>query len=370
LRDRYGAAWKSDYVMNALIVSLNFNPGHFSHLVANYRLFEELGYEPYLYINSSFNRMDDANEFRKINTSDQHRELGPVSIAVFWFPSVRNIGEIVRLRLSSPARIVYVFHEPFDSIKAYRDSGFGWLKIARIVMINLVNIPVLFLSHRIILPSLAAYSLYEKKYTALNGNYCRIPLPFDDEAVSGRVEFGEKEFFSYIGTIAADHAFDRFVDFVDIAVSNGWLTKQKFLVATRSTIPARERQILHRLLQSGRVVIREGAPLTTQEMNHHYQRSLVVWNAYNRSMQSGVLPKAYMFGAAVITLRRNANEFVDDRETCILIDDNTDKEEIRKAVEEIERRSSEFAQRCRERFLKTFYYKGMVASFRRLVESQ
>ena len=46
--------------MNALIVSLNFNPGHFSHLIANYKLLEDVGYKPYLYVNEAFNKMDNA----------------------------------------------------------------------------------------------------------------------------------------------------------------------------------------------------------------------------------------------------------------------------------------------------------------------
>lgn len=38
----------------ALIVSLNFNPGHASHLVASYRQMEELGYESVCYVDNRF----------------------------------------------------------------------------------------------------------------------------------------------------------------------------------------------------------------------------------------------------------------------------------------------------------------------------
>lgn len=52
--------------MNALIVSLNFNPGHFSHLSANYQLFKAIGYKPYLYVNRAFKKMDEEDIYDKI----------------------------------------------------------------------------------------------------------------------------------------------------------------------------------------------------------------------------------------------------------------------------------------------------------------
>ena len=38
----------------AIIVSLNFNPGHVSHMVASYKQCEELGYKSSLYIHPQF----------------------------------------------------------------------------------------------------------------------------------------------------------------------------------------------------------------------------------------------------------------------------------------------------------------------------
>lgn len=350
---------------NALIASLNFHPGHFSHLVANYRLLGESGYVPHLYVDRSFNGMDADDEFSKINEPEDLRRLETVDVAVFWFPSVRNVLEILRLRLRFGTKVVYVNHEPWDSLASYRASGFGFLKIIKIWLISLVNILVVLLSHGVVLPSSGAYALYRKKFAWLNRNYRRIPLLFDDEA-KGATDAG-REFVSYVGTVAADHAFDRFVLFVDAAVTNGWLPGLRFLVATRSEIPDRERKILARHLPSGRVVVVEGRPMSNQEINGHFQRSLVVWNAYHRSMQSGILPKAYMFGAPVITLRRNGGEFVDDHVTGVLVERNDDPLEIRKAVEEIRRNPGAFARASRERFLKTFHYEGAIDDFRQLL---
>ena len=349
--------------MNSLIISLNFNPGHFSHLIANYKLFRDCGFTPHLYINKSFNHMDKNDEFSKINNPRELWKLKTIDIAVFWFPSLKNIFEIIKLRIFFKAKIFYIYHEPFDSIRNYYKAGFRFKKIVKICLINLVNIPVIFLSHRIVLSSSASLFLYQKKYTFFNKNYSRIPLIFDDEAAPLLLEDAPKKFISYIGTIAADHAFDRFVDFVDSAIKNDWFSNLKFLIATKSKIPVREKYILGHYLQSGKVVISEGHPMTNEEINHYYRESLVVWNAYNRSMQSGVLPKAYMFGAAVLGLFRNANEFAENHKTGILINDNSDVIEIKNAVEEILSKKIFFFQNCRKMFLSTFYYKSKIKDF-------
>jgi hypothetical protein len=352
--------------MNVLVVSLNFHPGHFSHLVANYKLFMNCGYSPYLFVHKKFNRMDEMNEFNKINSSSELMKLQQIDIAVFWFPSIRNIVEILRLRILFKSRIIYIYHEPFDSILNYYKSGFRFKKILKICLINVINIPVILLSHCIVLPSKASFSLYQKKYTYLNNNYSLIPLLFDDEA-DFSLKNVPKNFISYIGTVASDHAFDRFVNFVDSSINNDWFPDLQFLIATSSIIPFKERYILEKHILSGKVVISEGLPMSNSEINAYFMSSIIVWNAYNRSMQSGILPKAYMFGAAVIVLTRNANEFIADRLTGILINDNNNVIEIKNAVCDILQHKKFYFQNCRNQFLKYFYYKNKIPNFLSLI---
>ena len=347
--------------MNALIVSLNFHPGHFSHLVANYKLFEDAGLVSHLYVNKLFNKMDENKEYRKLNSSSEFDKLKDIGVAVFWFPSLKNILEIIRLKLLFKAKIIYVYHEPFDSIKNYYNSGFRFKKILKICLINLVNMPVLFFSNKVILPSQSSLALYEKKYTWLNNNYAHMPLLFDDEAQLTIVP--TKQYFSYIGTVAADHAFDRFIEFVEAAVKNSWLSGTKFLIATSSSIPTAQEMLLRPLMSSGRIEICSGHPMTNSEINNFYKNSQIVWNAYNRSMQSGVLPKAFMYGAAVIVLRRNANEFIDNEITGILIEDNSNLDEIRKAAEVIISKKNDYFINCRNKFLEKFYYKNKIKDY-------
>lgn len=354
--------------MNALIISLNFNPGHFSHLVANYKLFEDEGFTSHLYVNQAFNKMDEKNELRKINFSSELSKLKDVKVAVFWFPSLKNMYEVIRLRFFYQAKVIYIFHEPFDSFKNYYNSGFRFKKILKICLINLVNIPIILLSHKIVLPSASSYALYGKKYAKLNNNYVSISLIFDDEAAMQQAPL--KKYISYIGTVAADHAFDRYVEFIVAAVKNAWLPEMTFLIATSSVIPSLQREQLELMMHTKRIVISSGHPMKNSEINSYYGESLLVWNAYNRSMQSGVLPKAYMFGAAVIVLRRNANEFLDNYKTCVLISDNKNCDEIKAAIEEIMSKKEFYFQNCRSKFFEKFYYKNKSAEFLSLLNDK
>jgi glycosyltransferase involved in cell wall biosynthesis len=346
----------------ALVVSLKFNPGHFSHLVANYKLLGEARFTPWLYVHPDFNAMDPRNEYRKLNSSADVSELGPPRLAVFWFPSLKNVVEILTLRLRWRTRVVYVFHEPFESFQRYRAGGFGVLRSLRVGAINLVNIAILLLSHGVIVPSVSALRRFDEKYRWIGRRSSLVPLLFDDEA-GATATTDAKRFISYVGTVAADHAFDRFVEFADRAMNEQWFPEWKFAIATSSTIPQATLALLQPHADAGRLVITSAHPLSTEEINSYYRDSVVVWNAYNRSMQSGVLPKAYMFGAAVIVLRRNAHEYVSDDVTGILIDDNGDALAIRDAVQRILDRRVEFFNACRQFFLDTFFYRKRLHIF-------
>ena len=75
--------------MDSIIISLNFHPGHFSHLIANYKLLEEIGENPKLFVHQEFSKMDEENKFSKIfSLSDLNEKR--ISKAIFWFPSLKK----------------------------------------------------------------------------------------------------------------------------------------------------------------------------------------------------------------------------------------------------------------------------------------
>jgi glycosyltransferase involved in cell wall biosynthesis len=344
-----------------LVVSLRFNPGHFSHLIGTYKLIHDAGLEPILYVHRDFDQMDPDGKYRKIYSASELCSLGKIQGAVIWFPSARNVLEILRLKYRHRARLVYIYHEPFESISKYMASGFGLFKAVKILMVNLVSLVTVALVDRVVLPSSKANEIYARKYRWMNRDFAKVPLIFDDEASAADLAL-PKTTIAYIGTVAADHAFDKFVSFVEAAIQGAWFLDYNFAIGTKSNIPEVQMQKLRPLLDSGRLIITQGKPLTTIEINRFYRDSLIVWNAYNRSMQSGVLPKAYMFGAAVIVSRAGESEFVEHEVTGMVVASNDNVDEIKRAVEKIVAEPTKFARACRAKFETTFYYKYSAAN--------
>lgn len=342
-----------------LSVSLNFNPGHFSHLAASYKMFEDLGFESILFISPLFDQMDDRDEFKKIHSLKDLQNDDNVTRAIFWFPSIKNIPTLLKLRMQYKTKVYYVFHEPFDSLSNYRKGGFSWLKIFKTYLINLVNIITVFLSDQVLLPSRKSYNIYKKSYKYYNSNFSLLPLFFDDEA--GQINIDEKIYISYIGTIAGDHAFQNFVELFKFARQNNLLSDFKFCIATKSAIPD---DLIRELVALGNIVIKQGLPLSNAEINFFYAKSYIVWNAYNRSNQSGVLPKSYMFGTPVLTTVSNAGDFVQKDINSILLNNNFDYQKMCDEINGLENVYSEMSANARKTFLEKFYYKNYINHFR------
>lgn len=343
--------------ISAIVVSRNFNPGHYSHLVGNYKILSESGIDTFMYHHVTFNKMRVVGKERIFNNIAQLSKLRKIDLAVFWFPSLKNIVDMIFLRFCYGTKVVYVFHEPLESASTYLAAGFGLFRTIRILLVGQVNYLLVLLSNKIILPSLKAYSTFEANYSSINKKYKLIPLLFDDEAEHINT-VTERTFISYIGTIAEDHAFDEYVKFVIHAINNNWFPQYTFLIATKSVVPIAQRSVLSDFVSSGKVVIHEGKPMSNGEINSHYNTSIVVWNAYRRSMQSGVLPKAYMFGTPLIVSSCNSSEFFDDRQHGVIVSDKYDVDELKAAVDDIIVNFEKYSSRCRAKFLSTFNYKA------------
>ena len=137
----------------------------------------------------------------------------------------------------------------------------------------------------------------------------------------------------------------------------------KFLIATKSSFTVPDI-----LKDSQRISIQQGRPLTDEEINAYYVSTIVVWNAYARTTQSGVLAKSFMFGTPAIVLRKNCNEFAHDGIEIKAIEDNTNKDEIAAAIEEVKKNFGAYSSNCRKRFMESFYYRQYNKQFRELIE--
>ena len=344
----------------ALIVSLKFNPGHISHLTASYKQCEELGYESTYYIVPKF------KNFLPIESrSIYYGEAKPkdFDLALFLFPSEKVLPTIWQLRRSHECKVIYVFHEPVVSFDEYIKAGYSRFQTFFEKLKDLVGCWIVRSADAVILPSKKAYNNFKVCKRYKNEKYYYVPLMFDNENVEEN-SF-ERKYFSYIGTIATDHSFNEYMAFVLWAIRNKELDSIKFMIATRNYVD-RTGDVIE-AIKSGRLVVIDGKPMTNEEINKYYSQSYVIWNAYERMMQSGVLPKAFMFGTPALVLRKNESEFVKDGEGVVAIDDNNSSEEIRNAVSEIVGNFDYYSSRSRELFFRDFYYRSHNELFKKII---
>ncbi|MDD4729948.1 MAG: hypothetical protein PHN55_14515, partial [Dysgonamonadaceae bacterium] len=105
----------------ALIISLKFNPGHVSHLVASYKQCEDLGYESYYFVNERFS--DFLPREGRVMTEGKNKIDNP-DLAIFTFPSLSNLKYMIKFK-TGRTRIVYIFHEPVVSFNEYLLAGYS-----------------------------------------------------------------------------------------------------------------------------------------------------------------------------------------------------------------------------------------------------
>ncbi len=341
----------------AVVVSLNFHPGHVSHMVASYKQLEELGYESTYHVSKGF--IPYLPEHSRVSIYGEDK-LQNIDVAFFVFPSQRNLLLIRKLKKQG-AKILYIFHEPLAPMKEYRKAGFSYKYLAKLWVINRISSLTVKWSDVVLLPSKKAVDFYQANPLYKNANYHYLPLLYDDERSQEHQQI-ERKYFSYIGTVAADHSFGEYLKFVECAVTENKLQGMKFLIATKSDF-----EVPQVLNDSPKVEIRKGKPLSNEEINEAYASTLVVWNAYARTTQSGVLAKSFMFGTPAVVLKKNLSEFTMDGQEVVAIDDNTSFEEIESAVNRVVSDFNHFSVSCRRRFEETFYYRRYNEEIRKLV---
>ena len=343
----------------ALIISLNFHPGHVSHMVASYRQLEELGYESEYCVDQAFVPYLPKDSRIRVYGKDK---VTNVSVALFVFPSQKNLLLIRKLKRLG-AKIIYIFHEPLAPLKEYRKAGFSYKYLAKLWVINRISSLTVKWSNAVLVPSKKAEEFYHDDALYKNDNVHYLPLLYVDERTAQLTEKPRK-YFGYIGTVAADHSFPEYLQFVEWAIKGNRLPELKFLVTTKS-----EFDVPRALVSSSRVVIQKGRPLSDAEINESYASTFVVWNAYARTTQSGVLAKSFMFGTPAIVLRKNLSEFTVDGLEVAAINDNTSFEEIEIAVLRIMDDFDHYSSAARKRFEEAFYYRQYNNTFKMILSS-
>jgi hypothetical protein len=353
--------------MRAILVSKRFHPGHYSHLLACFKLLTSQGFDTRFRIHIDYTFLPHSIAKNALATLLECLQLKRGDIFLILFPSLGALLDLFFVRLFTTATVIYIYHEPFSSFTSYRVAGFSWFKTSRVFLIHLVSRALCLSAHKIILPSTKAYSCFmaTRKYQStalLARRYAKLNLIFADELEITASEL-PRDYISYIGTIAEDHAFDRFVILMHACISNNHLPRYKFLIATRSSIPRQNLLLIDGCLHSGRLTLHAGSPMSNEEINTFYRQSFVVWNAYTRSMQSGVLPKAYMFGTPVLVSSNNTSEYFQDGSHGALISNHYSLEEFINAIKIVEQNFPIISSNCRLSYLANFDYLALQKSF-------
>ena len=163
--------------MTALIISLNFHPGHVSHMVASYKQCEKLGYELVYYVNPSFIPYLPKGSRIVSAVEGKHPKA---DLAIFLFPSQKNLPLIWKLKRQG-TKVVYIFHEPLAPMKVYREAGFSMKYLAKLWVIDHVSALTVKWSDYILIPSRKAIKYYEENNLYKNQNYHYLPLMYSDE---------------------------------------------------------------------------------------------------------------------------------------------------------------------------------------------
>lgn len=344
--------------MRALLVSLRFSPGHYSHIVALEKMFKALGFEVDLLLDRGYKTVTEASQEGTVYNLEEVSQAYEYSVIVN--PSEKN-EELVRILRKSPiTKIIYIYHEPWDGVMQYLKEGIK--QTVRAIGAHYYSRKLLRIVDWIVVPSSFALELYTKKDKAFNCNVSVIPLPFDDEAENDHLSVAEKSYFSYIGHAVKGHAFDEFIRFVRFALERE--PSVNFMIATSSNLDGylKKYRWLQEAIDRSRLKIFHGRPLSNQEINHCYQSSFCVWNLYRRSTQSGVLPKAFMFGTPVLASDIGSfAEFVQSSFNGELVSSPICFEEILLKVTHMKKNIDRYSENARMSFMKTFYYKANLS---------
>jgi len=348
----------------AVLVSLRFTPAIVQHLVAYSKALQELGFTVEAVLDGAYREVTELAGMTRASTEERDLERTSFSHAIFFNVSFDNPALATRMKRAG-ARIIYIYHEPWEASFAFlRTDGLG-IRI-KAAIAHRVSRPMLKVADLVLVGSAYGLNAYRRADARYNPSASCFPLIYDDDAGQPAPETArEKLHFSYLGNIARVHGFDQFIRVMRESLKRK--SGIRFLIASRFALPefVLKDDVIRRNLDKIELIC--GRTLTNEEINGCYARSFGVWNLYRRSMQSGVLPKAFMHGTPVVASRVGSfPEYVRDgfngRFAC-----GDDPGEVLSAMDEIRERSDEYARNCRQSFLDIFLYKSRLEELRQLL---
>lgn len=346
------------------IISLRYHPAYIQHLIAYAKMLREMGCIPILILHRTYGDPAELSNVGEVRFMDDPAVASKYLCAIMVNASLQNKELMLKLK-SLQVKILYLYHEPWNLSLGYLRNE-GVLNSIRGALAHRAIVPVLKLADRVILESeygLNAYRTHDIRY---NTRCSYFPQIFDDELNQSTNQGATgKRYFGYIGNVCRAHSFDQFLAFMRTSLAAE--CNIDFLIATRNRLP--DAVLSDPILQRSpeKVVLRSGRPLASSEINDCYARCYCVWNLYRRSTQSGVLPKALMFGTPVIASQIGSfPEHVVEGESGRLLPEY-DFNRIMTALKDFRSRASIYHNHCRAQFLRTFHYRSQIETFHKIL---
>lgn len=347
--------------MKIVISSLHFSPAFIGHMKAWYKLCQGCGYTVLLYFSEEYEKFFDSEEYLYTTCQEKVEDFAPE------YAVVQNIG-LENLKFFTWCKnnhcfLIYILHEPYMGFSEIIKEG---NMAPKQLIASLLNSWLCRKADKVIVCSEYARYNCHKYMKSIDKKMEMMPLLFLDDFDDS--DNTERQYVSMIGIYAFSHGSDVFLQYIKKAYMRG--TKLKFQIATRSDLKEQlSEPIYHQMEKDGILLIQQGRPLTEKEMCAAYRRSLVVWNGYRRSTQSGVLPNSYMQGTPVIaTHLPSFDEYVIPGVTGVFME-SMQFEDIDKAIAETLKYEEKLNIECRKYFLNHFYYDNNLEAFRQIIDS-
>lgn len=350
-----------------LVFSNKFSPAHFSHLIAFYKSFKSLDYECVLVLDVGYKKfLDSYNEeiTYKFNTEINKDDKADI-IFIYNISSVDS--KYIKLVKKENTKLFIVVHEPWNgaknTIKNYLKKSEPLNETIKAFARNFYLKKLLKKNANVIVCSNNAFNIYNKHNSKKNSVNV-FSLIFEDEN-EFRIDLNNKKYFSFIGSATPAHGFNEYIEFI----KNNKEKDILFQIATSSSI----KEILkdddiQNMIQSNKLIVREGNYMSNEEINEAYKKSIATWMVYKRSTQSGVICKSWMFGTPVICSNIGSfSEYVDGRNGVIL--ENINNEEILNKYMQINSDLDNMSKSSRESFDKNFNYKYKLELLKKIIEN-
>lgn len=343
---------------NIYIMSAKFAPGHFSHLLAYYELFNANNYNSILYLDEHYNLFIQGTKYNYITIGSNINKIPDVLF--IYNLSTKDCNIIRKFKKLNPnLHIIFVYHEPWwgiaNCIENFMLKKESFQETIRALGRYFYAKRVLQLSHKVILPSKKALLQYKYKCVKYNANYTVIPLIFTDECHE-KINLKNKRYFSFISTVSNSKNFEKFIEFLKYKANEN--NTLQFQIVTRSDISKYIDNDIKQLVKEKRLILNYGHPLSNTEINEAYNNSYCTWLYYQRSTQSGVLCKSFMFGTPVIASDVGDFKNYIHKNGCLL-KTNANFDDIDNALIQIRKNLKIFSFNARKTFLENFSWESI-----------